>query len=156
MRRFLLLVTAIAVAGGGSSAFGAGAAANPEFADFAKPGAVVLAVRADFAPPGGTVRLTVYDNAERFLDAPMIKHKGVVNPDGVAVIPILNLAAGSYSFAAYYDANGDGKLNRGRLGRPQEPFVFSNNVRPKLRRPRFDETAVTVTPGDVVVLTLTD
>lgn len=151
MRRLLLLVTVIATAIGGSSAFGAGAAAN---AEFARPGAVVLAVRADFAPPGGTVRLTVYDNAEHFLDAPMIKHKGVVNPDGVAVIPILNLAAGSYSFVAYFDANGDGKLNRGRLGRPQEPFVFSNNVRPKLRRPRFDETAVAVTPGDVVVLTL--
>lgn len=133
----------------------AAAAAKAELSEYARPETVVLAVKAEFAQPGGSVRLTVYDSAENFLEAPLIKHQGTVNEDGVAVIALPNLAAGSYAFAAYYDANRDGKLNRGRIGRPKEPFVFSNDVRPKLRKPKFQETAVRVAPGDVVVLTLT-
>ena len=148
--RFALMFIAAATAAG------AAVAAKSELADYAKPESVVLAVKADFAPLGGAVRLTVYDSKEKFLRAPLMKHQGTINRDGVAVIDIPNLAAGSYSFAAYYDENGDGKLNRGSLGRPKEPFVFSNDVRPKLRKPKFDETAVKVAPGDVVVLTLKD
>ncbi len=130
------------------------AAANAETSAYAQPEAVVLAIKADFAPAGSAVRLTVYDDADRFLDAPLIKDMGTVNAEGVAVIALSNLAAGDYSFAAYYDANGDGKLNRSMFGWPKEPFVFSNDVRPMLRKPRFNETAVAVEPGDVVVLTL--
>lgn len=144
----LILAAAAAIVATGA------AAEKAEYPAYAQPEAVVLAVKAGFAPPGGAVRLTVYDNAERFLEAPLTKLMGTVNEDGVAVIPLSNLAAGAYSFAAYYDANGDGKLNRGMFGRPKEPFVFSNNVRPMLRKPRFSETAVAVEPGDVVVLTL--
>lgn len=137
-----------------AAAAASAAAAKAALSDYARPEAVVLAVKADFAPQGGSVRLTVYDSAERFLEEPLIKHQGTVNKDGVAVIALPSLAAGSYSFAAYYDANGDGKLNRGTLGRPKEPLVFSNDVRPKMRKPRFKETAVAVAPGDVVVMTL--
>lgn len=147
--RFGLILAAAA------SVAGAAAAAKAELSEYARPESVVLAVKADFAQPGGSVRLTVYDSAENFLESPLIKHQGTVNADGVAVIALPNLAAGSYAFAAYYDVNGDGKLNRGRIGRPKEPYVFSNDVRPKLRKPKFQETAVRVAPGDVVVLTLT-
>lgn len=132
------------------------AAAKAMLAGYAEPGAVVLAVKADFAPPGGSVRLTVYDSEEGFLRAPLAKHQGTVNQDRVAVIAVPNLSAGAYSFAAYYDANGDGRLNRGAFGRPKEPFVFSNDIHPKLRKPKFSETAVKVAPGDVVVMTLKD
>jgi uncharacterized protein (DUF2141 family) len=147
---------ALIFAGATLAAGAAAAAAKAELSGYAKPEAVVLAVKADFAPPGGAVRLTVYDSKERFLRMPLVKQQGVINEEGVAVIALSNLAAGAYSFAAYYDENGDGKLNRGTLGRPKEPFVFSNDIRPKMRKPKFDETAVNVVPGDVVVMTLTN
>jgi len=48
-------------------------------------------------------------------------------------------------------------LNRGKvIGRPKEPLAFSNGVKPKLRKPRFEEAKVDVVPGSVVVLTLDD
>jgi uncharacterized protein (DUF2141 family) len=73
------------------------------------------------------------------------------------VLALGDLAPGEYAFAAYLDENGDGKLNRGKvLGRPKEPVAFSNGVKPKLRKPRYDETKVSVAPGSVVVITLED
>ena len=148
--RFALGLAAAAAA----ATAGAAVCAKAGLPDYASPQTVVLAVKADFAPPGGMVRLTVYDSAAHFLHSPLIKHQGTVDANGYAVIALPSLRAGSYAFAAYYDVNGDGMLNRSMLGRPKEPFVFSNDVRPKLRKPKFNETAVTVAPGDVVVLTL--
>ncbi len=124
------------------------------FSKFSTMDAVVLAVRSDFAPVGGHVRLTVYDGPSKFLEAAAGKHEAVVDDDGLALITLKDLKPGEYAFVAYFDENDDGKLNRNPLGKPKEPYVFSNDVKPKLRKPTFDETKVAVAPGEVVVMTL--
>ncbi len=128
------------------------------YAKYSDPQSVVAAVKTKFkAAPGSAVRITVYDSEDAFLEMPRLKHQGELNDEGVAIVSILGLEPGEYSFAAYLDENGDGKLNRGKiLGRPKEPVAFSNGFRPKLRKPRFDETKVAVAPGAVVVITLED
>ncbi|WDI32631.1 DUF2141 domain-containing protein [Hyphococcus flavus] len=128
------------------------------FAKYADPNSVVAAVKTEFkAKPGQPVRITVYDSEDSFLELARLKHQGELNEEGVAVVSLLGLEPGEYSFAAYLDENGDGVLNRGGfLGRPKEPVAFSNGFRPKLRKPRFDETKVAVAPGSVVVITLED
>ncbi len=124
---------------------------------FADPDNIVLAVRTAFPAAGGEVRLAVYADETQFLEKALAKHEAVVDESGVAVMKLAELAPGTYAFAAYYDANGDGKLNRGGvLGKPKEPFGFSNGVRPKLRKPKFEEAAVDVAPGAVVELTIED
>lgn len=124
------------------------------FSEYADPSSVVLAVRAAFPAAGGSVRLSVYDD-KSFLENAILKHQATVDENGVALMPLHGLKAGAYAFVAYFDANGDGKLNRGGLfGKPKEPFIFSNGIKPKLRKPHFDETKVDVAPGSVVVLTL--
>jgi uncharacterized protein (DUF2141 family) len=156
---FVLRGMAMATAGAAALAVGSAVADNaPAPADYLKysdPMSVVLAVRTEFNAVGGAVRLSVYDE-KTFLEQAAVKNQGVVNEDGLAVVPIRGLAPGSYAFVAYYDENGDGKLNRGALGQPKEPIAFSNGVKPKLRKPRFDETKVDVAPGAVVVITLDD
>lgn len=128
-----------------------------DVARFADPDNVVLAVLAKFPTKGGDVRISVYNDPETFLERAELKETAPVDANGVAVLKLHDLAPGPYAFVAYYDANGDGMLNRGGvLGKPKEPYAFSNGVRPKLRKPRFDETAVKVEPGAVVVLTLED
>lgn len=126
---------------------------NP-FSKFSTADAVVLAIRSEFAPAGGHVRVTVYDGEAGFLETAVAKHDAVVNEEGLALLTIDDLTPGDYAFVAYYDRNGDGKLNRSVLGKPKEPYIFSNDVRPKLRKPTFSETKVAVAPGEVVVLTL--
>lgn len=144
----------------GALALGAGAALadsapmpNP-FSKYSTADGVVLAVRSEFAPAGGHVRVAVYEGAANFLETAQSKHDAVIRDDGLALLTISDLEPGDYAFVAYYDENGDGKLNRSVIGKPKEPYVFSNNVRPKLRKPTFDEAKVAVAPGEVVVLTL--
>ena len=106
---------------------------------FSDPNSVVLAVRTAFPAAGGEVRLAVYADEAQFLQTALVKNEAVVDESGLAVMKFDDLAPGTYAFAAYYDANGDGKLNRGGvLGKPKEPFAFSNGVKPKLRKPKFE------------------
>jgi uncharacterized protein (DUF2141 family) len=146
-------------------ASGAGLALFPAFADslptpdpfarLASPDAVVLAVQSGVAP-GGHVRLAVYNDPARFLEAAAGKFDATVNDEGLALVTLTHVAPGEYAFVAYLDENGDGRLNRNLLGQPKEPFGFSNDVKPKLRKPTFEEAKVAVAPGEVVVLTLDD
>jgi uncharacterized protein (DUF2141 family) len=116
--------------------------------------AVVLAVQLDGGEVGGRVGVTIYDSAGAFLEKPAAKHEAHLNKDGVALVRLADLKPGDYAFVAYFDENGDGKLNRSAIGKPKEPYIFSKNVKPKLRKPTFDETKVSVAPGEVLVLTL--
>ncbi|MEO1135568.1 MAG: DUF2141 domain-containing protein [Pseudomonadota bacterium] len=126
------------------------------FAKYADPSSVVAAVNTEFAAMAGqSVRLSVYDSKDAFLEVARIKHQGKINKDGVAIVTFRGLAPGEYAFAAYLDKNDDGVLNRGKvLGIPKEPVAFSNGVVPKLRKPSYEETKVAVAPGSVVVITL--
>ena len=125
---------------------------------YTDPARIVAAVNTDFpTTPGQAVRLSIYDSEEAFLEEARAKHQALINEEGVAVVSLDGLEPGEYAFAAYLDENGDGVLNRGKvLGFPKEPVAFSNGITPKLRKPRFDETKISVGPGSVVVITLED
>ena len=129
---------------------------NP-FSSYAKADRVILAVETPFVDQTGNVRLSVYDGEETFLEKAASKHEAAIDPEGNAIIDLGALPEGVYAFVAYFDENGDGKLNRGKvLGKPKEPLAFSNGAKPKLRAPRFDEAMVDVELGAVVVLTIED
>lgn len=145
----------IAAASGAALAAFAAPTIPDTFARFADPQGVVLAVTADFGA-GGAVRLAVYGDEQAFLERAEAKHEARLDDNGLAIVPLGALSPGTYAFVAYFDENGDGKLNRGALGRPKEPIAFSNGVRPKLRKPRFDEAKVEVNRGSVVVLAFED
>lgn len=147
----------IAALAAGSAVLADSASVGDGLARYADPLSVVLAVTAEFPAAGGAVRLAVYDTDKTFLKTAILKYDATVDDDGLALMPLRGLRPGTYAFVAYYDANGDGRLNRGGvLGKPKEPVAFSNGVKPKLRKPHFDEAKVSVAPGSVVGLTLAD
>ncbi|MEL7485728.1 MAG: DUF2141 domain-containing protein [Pseudomonadota bacterium] len=128
------------------------------FAQYVDPQGVVLAVQTPPDSGDAPVRLVVYAGADTFLETASAKYWADVNEDGAAIVNLGSMPAGDYAFVAYVDENRDGKLNRGWLGagKPKEPYAFSNGVRPKLRRPRFDEAKVDVSVGSVVVIEIED
>ena len=65
------------------------------------------------------------------------------------------LAPGSYAVAVLHDLNGNGRNDTNFLGIPTEDWGVSNNVRPTLRAPRFEEAAVQVKEGPAVVIAVT-
>lgn len=50
-----------------------------------------------------------------------------------------SVAPGTYAVALYHDVNGNGKMDKGLLGIPKEPYGFSNNFRPKFSAPKFTD-----------------
>lgn len=131
------------------------------FAKFADPLQSVLAVQTTFEGRGDVVRVVVYDSADNFLEQPSARYDGRLDDTGLALIPISILSrsqqmSGDYALVIYLDENNDGRLNRNFLGKPKEPFIFSNNIKPKLSKPSFDQTRVQLAPGKVVVVTLQD
>jgi uncharacterized protein (DUF2141 family) len=59
---------------------------------------------------------------------------------------------GTYAVAIGHDLNGNRRVDTNFIGLPTEQWGVSNNVRPSLRAPRFDEASFKVTDAKDVVL----
>lgn len=62
-----------------------------------------------------------------------------------------DLAPGRYAVAVFHDVNGNGELDRQRLGLPAEPYGFSNGVG-RFAPPSFEGALVRVGEGEVLVV----
>ena len=88
----------------------------------------------------GNIRIGVFNTSEKFLKEGLsFKNYVIAVKNTTVTIIIDDLPKGEYAFLLYHDKNSDGKLNQNFLGIPKEPFGFSNNVRPKIAKPTFDE-----------------
>src|SRR5215470_6559307 len=63
-----------------------------------------------------------------------------------------DVADGNYAVSVVHDQNGNRRVDTNFLGIPTEARGVSNNVRPSLRGPRFDEAVFKVSDGRVVTL----
>lgn len=58
-----------------------------------------------------------------------------------------DLPAGRYAVSVVHDINSNQRVDTNFVGLPTEQWGVSNNVKPNLRAPRFEEAAFTVLPG---------
>lgn len=61
-----------------------------------------------------------------------------------AVCRFKDVAGGAYAVSVVHDINDNRKLDTNLFGLPTEPWGVSNNARPGLRAPKFDEARVTL------------
>lgn len=54
------------------------------------------------------------------------------------------IADGGYAVSVVYDVNDNRKLDTNLFGLPTEPWGVSNNVRPRVRAPKFEEARFTM------------
>lgn len=88
----------------------------------------------------GNIRIGVFNTNDTFLKKGYsFKEYKTAVKDSTQTIVIDDLPKGEYAFILYHDKNSDGKMNRKLIGIPKEPYGFSNNVRPKLSHPTFEE-----------------
>lgn len=71
---------------------------------------------------------------------PMTKQSVAV--DGHTIRVAFQLDQGEYAVALYQDVNSNGHIDKRMFGLPKEPYGFSNNVRPRLATPKFEECRV--------------
>ena len=75
----------------------------------------------------GQVMVALYDGAADWMKRPL-QTAAVETVAGTTTVQFKDLAPGVYAFAVYHDANGNGRLDRNRMGMPVEMSTFSNDA----------------------------
>ena len=67
---------------------------------------------------------------------------------------IKGLKHGQYALAIFHDLNSDTICNRNIMGVPTEKYGFSNNVRPFLSAPSFEDAAINLNSKKTIIIQL--
>jgi uncharacterized protein (DUF2141 family) len=105
----------------------------------------------NFPGTTGTVEVSLFDSAESFLVEPYLQQSGKVDESGSFETRFASLPAGVYAVVVVHDANDNGQLDAGFLGFGGEDYAYSNQVRPWIGRPDFDQVMFVVDETEVVV-----
>lgn len=137
----------------GSSCLVAATPASPP-AETASVTVVVSALVSTSSP----VRLYFYNTRAGFLKHGQWAFSKSVKPEGKREFSLpVDLPKGEWAVAITQDMNNNDKIDKNFLGIPTEPYAFSNNVRPTVAAPNFDECKFVVDgPGKVVSIVLKD
>lgn len=116
----------------------------------------VRVVVTNLASTRSVVRINFYNAPEKFLKEGQHALHLVVKPEGKTEFTLpVELAPGEWAVALTQDMNGNEKMDKNFLGIPTEPYAFSNNIRPRVSAPTFQECKFTVSgPGKVVRIAL--
>jgi len=49
------------------------------------------------------------------------------------------LPYGELALAVYHDENNSGEIDKNMIGIPKERYAFSNNIKPTIKAPSFDD-----------------
>ncbi len=93
----------------------------------------------------GNVEIGLFNSEKGFLKegSQFIKKKVKVIGNSLKYT-FQNLPKGNYAVAVFHDENLNNKCDTNFIGMPTEGFGFSNNFRPKLSAPKFNQTKVFV------------
>lgn len=91
----------------------------------------------------GLVEFALYKNPDVFTEAGKTHRLARVDAQkGTVSYTFKNLEAGKFALVVYHDENHNKICDKNFFGIPTEAYAFSNNVRPKLSVPGFDECAI--------------
>ncbi len=90
------------------------------------------------------VQVGFYTRSNKFLDTRDQFKRYVFTPAGdILTAHITDLPYGEYAFALFQDLKRKGKIARNLLGLPTDPYGFSNNFRPTIKAPKFNDCCFT-------------
>lgn len=97
----------------------------------------------------GQILFSLYQTADGFPDDPQKAFRmGSVSVQTIhPIISIESIPPGKYALAVIHDENGNGRLDKNKLGIPVEPVGFSNNVMGAFGPPKFHRAQFNVLPG---------
>lgn len=98
----------------------------------------------------GQLMVALYDSADGFLKR-TVKAGAAPAASGANTVVIKDLPAGSYGFAVFHDANGNGKMDQNMMGIPVEAYAFSNNALGNMGPPSFEQVRFTVPAAGAAV-----
>lgn len=88
----------------------------------------------------GVLQFGLYNNADQFPNVgETFKMIRVKTKGATRKYTFKGLPKGSYAVAIYQDENNNDNCDKNFIGVPKEPYAFSNDIRPKLSAPSFDD-----------------
>jgi len=91
----------------------------------------------------GLIEFALYKNPDVFTQAGKTHRLARVNAQKGEVSFVFSyLEPGKYAIVVYHDENQNKICDKNFFGIPTEAYAFSNNVRPKLTVPSFDDCTV--------------
>lgn len=103
----------------------------------------------------GEVGCALYASAAGFPTDPARSVSSWVKADPAGVqCRFAGLAPGTYAVAVSHDLNGNRRTDTNFLGIPTEAWGVSNNVRPTMRAPTFDEAAIALGAAPTTTITV--
>ena len=93
---------------------------------------------------GGVIRVAIYDSAEGFNDpaSAVLRTTLRINDGEGRTWTSVDTLPESFAVAVFQDENGNGELDRNRLGIPMERYGFSNDARGLTGPPSFDNAKI--------------
>ena len=112
----------------------------------------VTVIVSELVSTKSAVKLYFYNVGTTFLQRGGYSFMRVVKPGGQSRIQLpVDLPNGEWAVAITQDTNNNDKLDKNFLGIPTEPYAFSNNVRPTVSAPGFDQCKFIVNGSGKVV-----
>ena len=103
----------------------------------------------------GEIKVGVFNTETNFLkEGHAIKNYSVKVENNTAVLTITDLPKGEYAITMYHDQNSDNECNRNFIGIPKEPYGFSNNVKPKMSAPKYEDCKFTFLENKTLLINL--
>lgn len=104
-------------------------------------------------PATGTVEVSLFDSADSFLVKPLRQQSGKAGENGTFSTSFDDVPKGDYAVVVVHDANDNNTLDLGFLGFGGECHSYSNDARPLLGRPAFEDAKFTVgnTPLSITI-----
>jgi uncharacterized protein (DUF2141 family) len=126
----------------------AGAAASSLASE--TPAAATLTITiTGIVPAPSDLRIGLYDEAN-YEGAPKLgQNVPAVAPQ--TVVTFKDLPPGRLAVKILQDLNGNGEMDSTMFGVPEEPFGLSNDIKPQMSAPGFDETGFELKPGENVI-----
>ncbi|RYU80262.1 DUF2141 domain-containing protein [Hymenobacter persicinus] len=112
----------------------------------------VTVVVSELVSTRAAVKLYFYNVRDTFLQHGGYAFMRVVRPGGQSQIQLpVDLPNGEWAVAITQDTNNNDKLDKNFLGIPTEPYAFSNNIRPTVSAPDFNQCKFLVSGSGKVV-----
>ena len=94
----------------------------------------------NLASVNAPVYVSIYGTVNKFLSLKDQLKVFRFIPTGTRLTEQLSgIPHGTYAIATFQDLNGDGKIATNIFGIPTDPYGFSNNFKPKIKAPSFDD-----------------
>ncbi len=97
----------------------------------------------------GKLSVTLYNSADGFPEdtEKSFAWRSVEISDDEMSIYFNDIPKGKYAFAVLHDENEDGEMDKNLIGIPKEGFAFSENYKPKISKPSFNDAMFEVKEG---------